>query len=149
VFGNKHQYAILSARVTTALAANDTISVTHADNAKATHVMVDEFSGLAETNWFVSSSTDFANASSSSLSASQPAGNGLAMGGVAVKDHRTITQPGAWSPLGNTQLDCGGRGSKLTVANGYLITSGPGTATYDPSWGKGTDFASAIVVYTG
>jgi len=148
VFGNKHQFAVLSARVTTALSASDTITVTHADNAKATHVMIDEFAGLADANRVVASSTDWAKASNTSISAVSPSGRGLALGGIAVKDHRTVAQPGAWSSLGYTQLDCGGRGSKLTVANGYLITSGTGIATYNPSWGKDADYASAIVVYT-
>jgi hypothetical protein len=143
---NKIDYALFSARVTTALAAGDTITVTHAGNTKGSFVRVDEFAGIAADNRVYSTNAMTGTGTSSSISASAPSGYGIAVAGIGFKDAASSSEPAGWTILNNETTSCN---RALTSVAGYRLTSPAVTVTFSSLWSGSRNYATAIVVYRG
>ena len=139
--------AVFSARVTTALAAGDTITVSHGNNHNMTHVAANEYAGIADSNRVAASTTALGKAFNATLTTSvSHSGDVVAVGAVGV-DHSTVVTPATgWTSTYNLVPPCS---RPVTAASSRRPYVGPTNVTYNPSWDKNADFVATLVVYRG
>ncbi len=140
--GSRSAVAILSAQVSTPLAAGDSISVSHpANNGSA--VRADVYTGIAPSGRLVASGSASGNSKGASVTVGAGEANTLAVGVVVTRNNSTITQPGGWSGLQSGNLSCS---QSFGRASAWAGSPAPTTYGYDPTFGNSNERWSAVVV---
>jgi hypothetical protein len=138
---------VLSAHVSTALAAGDTIRVNY-PTADAAGVVADAFSNVATANAVDASATANGTATSNpSVSLTTTSPTDLVIGAIGSANNRAVTQPSGWTGLGSSFPDCGGATRTGTIVGGYNAPGATGTVTYNPVLGGSGQWAGAAVAY--
>jgi len=142
--------AILSAPVSNALVAGDTIQVNF-PTADAAGVVAGAFSNIATTSPVDASASATGGATTDpSVSVTAPSSKNLLVGAVGSVNNRTVTQPSNWTGLASELPDCGGASKTGTITGAYRIPGATGTFTYNPVLGgKGTWSAVAVAYKSG
>jgi type IV pilus modification protein PilV len=137
---------VLSANVTTALAAGDTVRVTY-PSAPTAVMSASVFTGLLTTNAVDATGTAIGSSSAPSASLTTTNASDVVIGNVSTANLLSATQPANW--LGTyTQGQCGGgSGGNSTQVAAYRNTTATGTFTYNPTTSNTARWASAVVAY--
>ena len=90
---------VLSAYLTTALVAGDTITVNHPNGPQAVGAVADAFSGVAQSGALDGSGTGAGTTNSPSASVTTNTAQELLIGGVSMAGNLTGTQPLGWTAL--------------------------------------------------
>jgi hypothetical protein len=143
---NGQRSVILSAEITTALSAGDTITVTHPDeNAEA--VSVHRFIGLAGSGRVVETNTAGGTGGSPSVSVTT-GGRRLVFAAAAQQNNGSVSIPAGWTDLAsNGSISCGASATaKMTDVGAFRIEDA-GSWTFNPTTGAGSSWAATIVGY--
>jgi hypothetical protein len=137
---------VFSAQVGTALAENDTISVTH-PNVGSSSIVVGEFSGIASATRVDVTGPAIGDSATPSASVSTTNADDLVYATVGDGNGRTYTEPAGWTTHAHLFPQCGGAGGNSDNHGAYRIVSATGTYTYDPTLSSSARWAEAIVAY--
>ena len=138
---------ILSGRVTTALGAGDTVTVTHPDD-DAEAVAVLEFSGIKEPR-LDTSAADGGLSATPAVTATTTHPEDLLVGAAGNVGNRTYTEATAWTTVADISTACGGGTGRLTLHAAYRLVSGAAAWTYNPSLSANDRWAAGMVAYKG
>ena len=138
---------VLSARATTALAAGDTLTVTHPDlGAEAVAAL--ELSGIREPRLDTSAANGGLSATpTATATTTHP--DDLLVGAAGNQGNRTYTEATAWTTVADVQANCGGGTGRLTLHAAYRIVSSAASWTYSPSLSANDRWAAGIAAYKG
>jgi Tfp pilus assembly protein PilV len=137
--------AILSANVSNALVAGDTIQVNF-PTADAAGVVADAYSNIATTS-AVDANASATGSSGPSVSVATTNASDLIVGAVGSANNRTVTQPANWTGLVSAFPDCGGASKKGTITGAYRTPGATGSFTYNPVLGGSGTWSAAAVAY--
>ena len=138
--------AILSAYVATALAAGDSISVTHA-NGRAEGVAAAQFSGIAATGRVDASAAAGGNSAAPATGVTTATGQTLLYGAVANTSNVTYTEAAGWTTQAHQALSCGGPSGTADSHGAYRSVFATGSFTYGPTMSGAQEWAAAAVAY--
>ena len=133
--------AILHARVTTALASGDTITVTF-PSSTGSGLVVDEFVNVVAGAAHASGMATGVSAAPS-VSASTTATPTLLIGAVSIAGQLTATQPAAFTGLTGQSLACG----PVTNVGARRLVTTTGAFPYSPAMSASGRWAAALVAY--
>ena len=138
---------IFSGRVTTALAAGDTVTATHPDvHAEAAAAL--EFSGIREPR-LDTSAADGGLSATPAVTATTTHPEDLLVGAAGNVGNRTYTEATAWTTVADISTACGGGTGRLTLHAAYRLVSGAAAWTYNPSLSANDRWAAGIAAYKG
>jgi hypothetical protein len=142
--------AILSAHVSNALVAGDTIQVNF-PTADAAGVVAGAYSNIATTSAVDAGASANGSATTDpTVSVTTTSPSDLIVGAVGAANNRTITQPSGWTGLASALPDCGGTSKTGTITGAYKTPGATGTFTYNPVLdGKGAWAAVAVAYKSG
>ncbi len=139
---------VLSANVTTALVAGDTITVTYPSvNPSATGFVVTEFSGIPATNRVDVTASATGTSTTPSVSATTINSTALVYGALVVLNNPTVTEASGWTLDTNLSTSCGGAQGNSINHGAYKIVSVAGSYTYNPTLGGSLAWVDEIVAY--
>jgi hypothetical protein len=142
---NQGRTLLLSARVATALAGGDTITVNHPDDT-AEGVVVGEFSGIAATGRLDVTAATNGSSTSPTASVTTTGASRLVFGAVGNHNNVTMTEASGWTTLAHLALTCGG-GNRADNHVGYRVGSASGTYTYNPALQSSVQWYEAAAAY--
>jgi hypothetical protein len=138
---------ILSAHVSNALVAGDTIQVNF-PTADAAGVVAGAYSNIATTSAVDASASATGSASSDpSVSVATTSASDMLVGAVGSQNNRTVTQPANWTGLTSALPDCGGASKTGTIVGAYRAPGATGTFTYNPVLSGSGAWAAVVVAY--
>lgn len=137
---------IFSAYIATALVSGNTITVSF-PFAASSAVVVDEFSGIAQTGRLDASGTRNGQNSTPSVSVTTTRADDVVVGAVSAATNTTFTQPAGWTPLTSQSVSCGGAPGDSLNLGAYQIPSSTGTYSYNPTLSSSQRWAAAAVAY--
>lgn len=139
----------LSSRVATALAAGDTITVSHPFANTSQGVAAVEFSGVLAGARVDQTAEETGNNNSPSASLTTTNDRGVLVGAVGLQNNRNMTEASGWTSLEHVGASCGGAPGRSTLHTAYRIVSSSGSYAYSPTISNSERWAEALVAYKG
>jgi hypothetical protein len=138
--------AVFSAHVATALAAADTVTVSH-PSIDSTAIAVEEYAGVVDTGRVDQTASGAGSSANPTATVATTNADALIVGSVVQNQPEGATQPGAWTGLSSVLADCGGAPREMSLHRAYRIESATGSYTYDPTLSVSRQWADVIAAY--
>jgi hypothetical protein len=140
----KMRTVVASAYMSTALAAGDTVTVTHPDT-KMEAVTVSNFSGIAPSGRVDAVATNGADSATPTATLTATMGGTLLFAALGLENAPVVTEPaGSWLAHQNMTANCGGSATSHTV---YRKAQTAGAKTYNPTLSGAVSWTEALVAY--
>ena len=149
VTGNGLRTVMLSSRLDTALAAGDTITVSHSFSDDSQGISAAAFTGISSGTRVDATGTATGDSTSPSATAATGYEWDVLVGAVGSSNNRTYTEAAGWSTLSDVLANCGGAPRRATLHSAYLIVSNTGSYDYSPTISNGERWAEVLVAYRG
>src|SRR4051794_35137932 len=150
---NSHTFreVVFSAYVATALAAGDTITVSH-PTVDSPSMAVTEFRGIEQVASVDQTGSNAGIGGSPTASLTTNQNYDLVIGSAVSEDNSTVSQPGGgWNALPSVFPDCGvpQPHTQSSLYGAYRIEASTGTFTYDPTVSGFPEWVDVLVAYKG
>jgi Bacterial Ig-like domain len=151
--GNDERIVVLSAHVTTALVAGDTITVTYPSGVYSSGLVADVLSNVATSNPVDAVGNASGNSSSPSVTSGTTTSQyDFLIGALATQNNLTATTPSGWTGLtdqavgGGAGCQNGSNGNSMNVGD-YRAVSATGAFTYNPTLNSSVIWAATVVAF--
>jgi hypothetical protein len=144
--GNSVRVVVLSASAGTALAQNDTITVSH-PTGDATGAVASEFFGVVSSGRVDDTGTATGNNATPSAAVITVQPRDLLVGVVGNTNSHSYTEAANWTTLSHLSMSCGGAPGNANSHSARRSTATAGSYSYSPTLNSGDRWAAAIVAY--
>jgi hypothetical protein len=151
--GNDERIVVLSAHVTTALVAGDTIMVTYPSGVYSSGLVADVLSNVASSNPVDAVGNASGNSNSPSVTSGTTTNQyDFLVGALATQNNLTATTPSGWTGLtdqavgGGSGCQNGSNGNSMNVGD-YRAVSATGAFTYNPTLNSSVIWAATVVAF--